>query len=307
MKRFAKRIIPPKIYHYLGSLKQEIRAFCVGYDPKKCMSMFYKDVFHKEMNWDNPKNLIEKINWLQLNTDTSLWTTCADKYAVREYIKNKGLSDVLNILYGVWDKVEDINWEKLPNQFVLKTTQGCGEVIIVKDKSKLDIKGTEKKLKKWMKEKYGRVNGQTHYTRIHPKIVAEKLLLNTEDFSKSLVDYKIWCFNGEPEFILVVYDRIIGGQYLCSSYSPKWEDISKEVLNKKSKHYFGRLIKKPENLDKMLEIAKILSADFKEVRVDLYNIKGNIIFGELTFTTGFGYLTEDYYNYLGSKIDLKDK
>lgn len=296
---FSKEVIDKGVIAY-----KKIRAKIHGNDPKWCMNAFYKDIFNKDIDWENPKDLIEKINWLQLNTDTSLWTKCADKYGVRDFVKQAGLGYILNELYGFWDKAEDIDWNKLPDKFVLKTTQGCGEVILVTDKDAIDRKKVCRQLNSWLKEKFGLYNGQTHYTRIHPRIIAERMLINKANPEKSLVDYKIWCFHGEPTFVLCGFDRVVGKKYKTSAFDLEWNNISDIVLKKSNPHYSGEYVTKPTCFNEMLSVARKLSVLFPEVRVDLYDDDGHVVFGELTFTTGYGSYNKDFYDYLGSKIDL---
>lgn len=273
-------------------------------NPKYSADAMYYRAFGKRMNLNNPKDLIEKQTWLQFNTNTSLWTLCADKYRVREYVKEKGLESILTSLYGQWENVDDINFDALPNKFVLKANNGCGTVIPVLDKKQLNITETKKTLKDWIKKPYGYVAAQFHYLPIKRCIVAEQLLEEEGEMKTlsphSLVDYKIWCFNGQPECILVVFDRAPGFTQQAV-YDLEWNDISSKVF---SADYYKKPLAKPKNLDKMIEYAKILSKDFLEVRTDFYNIDGKIYFGELTFTAGYGDLTEEYYRYLGSKFEL---
>lgn len=275
-------------------------------NPRYAAELMYRHAFHKSMNLKNPQNLIEKINWLQYNTDTSLWSLCADKYRMREYVNSKGLSAYLPQLFGHWDNPEDIDFESLPAEFVLKSNNGCGTVRIVRDKSKLDIGSTKKTLKKWLKP-YGYVGGQTHYLRIRPCIIAEELLHQDDEqesnYPSSLVDYKVWCFNGKPECILVVYNRV-GSNYLMDMYDITWKRIPNSL--KKNKHYgaFGENVPVPTCLEEILEIAKKLSEPFEEVRVDFYVIGNRPIIGELTFTSGYGNYTDAFYDYLGSKLVL---
>ena len=294
-----------KIYRLIQYYRDRI---VVHISPKFLANNTYKKFFHKNINWDNPKNLIEKIYWLQLNTDTSLWTLCADKYRVREYVKDKGCESTLNKLYGVWENVDDINFDTLPDSFVLKTNNSCGQIILVKDKSELNIPEAKKKLKRWMKSNYGYSGVQLHYTRIRPCIIAEELLINDNDKNSSLVDYKIWCFNGKADSILVVSERGWNEEgsdrYLLNVYDLQWNNISEKVLKKEDKHYSGSNTPQPTCLKEMIEYAEKLSAGFPEVRVDFYEIKNKVIFGELTFTTGYGYYTDEFYDYLGSKVDL---
>lgn len=272
-------------------------------DPRPIINADYKSVFGVDINWEEPQDLIEKIDWLQVYSDTSLWTLCADKYKVRKYIEEKNCAEILNELYGVWGSPKEIEWEKLPDSFVMKTNNSCGQLLIVLDKSLLDKEKAIKDLIEWMQTPYGIHNGQLHYLRIQPCIIAEKYLSDTANPGKSLIDYKIWCFHGNPECVLVAYDRGVG-HYSLSMFDTEWNNISDKALNKESAHFCGKDCDRPESLDRMLLYAKKLSCDFPEVRVDFYQINGKPIFGELTFTTGYGSYNKEFYNYLGSKIDL---
>jgi hypothetical protein len=231
---------------------------------------------------------------------------CADKYRVRDYVEECGFKEALPELYGKWDNAKDIDWDKLPNSFVLKTNNGCGTNIIVKDRLELNIKPTIKKLNNWLSASYGYNNSQMHYIKIKPCIIAEELLLPSRDDKiispDSLIDYKIWCFEGVPESILVVHNRE-NSNYLLSFYDLKWNNITEgKIVSNKHKSYND--IPKPKSLDKMIEMAKILSKNLPQVRIDFYDIDGKPYFGEMTFTTGYGNYTKEYYDYLGSKIDL---
>lgn len=292
-----------------GKIKEVLYGhyyFKMIYDisPKWGADVIYKRFFHRKINWENPKNLQEKTYWLLFNTDTEMWSKCADKYRVREYIKEKGAEEILTTLYGQWDNVDDIDFNALPDKFVLKANNGCGSVIAVTDKSKLDIDAVKKKLKQWMKYPFGYNGSQFHYLRIKPCIIAEQLLEEvgeTKTLSPhSLVDYKIWCFNGEPESIIVVFDRAPGYTQQML-FDLEWKDLSPKTFKA---DYYKKPFPKPKNLDKMLNYARLLSKGFPEVRTDFYNIDGKIFFGELTFTAGYGDLTDEYYTYLGSRFKL---
>lgn len=293
----------------IKELRQEVLLFLyeVLYKikPRYAADLMYYHVFHKRMNLDNPKNLIEKINWMQFNTDTSLWTLCADKYRMREYVSSCGLGEYLPQLYGHWKNPADIEFDKLPNEFVLKSNNGCGTVKIVRDKTQLDIPSTIKLLKSWIKP-YGYIGGQTHYLHISPCIIAEELLHQRTDMNvaqQSLTDYKIWCFHGKPECILVIRDRV-GRGYLMDMYDTNWERIPNSLKNNEHNGVTGEKIPKPVCLNKMFEIAQKLAEPFIEVRCDFYIIEDKPIIGELTFTSGYGNYTEDFYEYLGNKISL---
>lgn len=275
-------------------------------DPRRNANKVYRHVFGEDIDWEHPKNLIGKIYWLQLFSDTRLWTLCADKWRMREYVEGKGCGNLLPRNYGHWKRSEDIDYNKLPNQFVLKTTNGCGQVLIVRDKEALNFQETNKLLNQWMKIKYGFTDAQIHYSRIKPCIIAEELLVDSKHPNDSfLIDYKVWCFHGKPECVLVVYDRVKGSEYgyKLAVYDLNWNNISNEVLDK-GPHKGGIDLPCPTNLQSMFKYAEVLSRDFVEVRIDFYEIDDRLYLGEMTFSTGYGYFTKEYYDYLGSKIDL---
>ena len=292
-------------YKYIAA---RIHRISVRNNPKKEMCRVYHKVFHQIPNIENPRNLIEKIYWLQLYSDTTLWSKCADKYAMRDYVKGCGCDSFLPTNYGKWDNVDDICFDDLPNQFVLKLNNGCGTVMLVKDKSKIDEGEIKKKLKRWMRIPTGWSGAELHYTRIEPCIIAEDLLHQDEQqraFSpESMVDYKVWCINGEPENILVVYGRTSSG-YSLDLYDTDWNRMDDKLKLNGHFKFNNNRVPKPSCLKEMFEIAKSLAKPFPEVRVDFYVVNDKPVIGELTFTTGYGYFTDEYYNYLGGKIDIE--
>lgn len=305
MKKYVKsKLNKIYLYRYLAYRKHK---HDVLKDPKKEANRVYKLIFNKEIDFENPKNLIEKIFWLQFNSDTFLWTKCADKYLVRDYIKDLGYEEYLPKLHGKWDNVEDIDFSKLPKKFVLKSNNGCGTVLIVNDKYNLNIRKTKIKLKRWLSIPFGYSGAQLHYLRIKPCIIAEELIENNlEDIPispNSLIDYKVYCINGEPEAVWVAYDRTYTGVY-NTIYDKDWVKHPEHLVSSDYYTYHERDIPKPRCLDEMLEISRKLSQPFHQVRVDFYIINNKPIIGELTFTTGTGFFTCDFYDYLGSKIDL---
>jgi hypothetical protein len=277
--------------------------FFIRFFPRLIPNKIYKTVFKRDISWNNPIDLIEKIQWMQLYSDTGLWTICADKYLVREFVIERGCGHVLNELYGIWYDANDIDWALLPNSFVLKTNHSCGQVILVKDKNMLQKNSTILQLNSWVRAIYGVTDAQIHYSRIRRCIIAEKLFINLKEPEKSLIDYKIWCFHGVPECVLIVYNRT-ESDYSLTLYDLDWNNISEKAFNKNNSHYRLTEIDKPKSFEVMLDVAKKLSKGFPQVRVDFYDIDDKAIFGEMTFTTGYGYFSEEYYNYLGSKIDL---
>lgn len=249
------------------------------------------------------KTLIASIYWLQFYTDTSLWTLCADKYKVHEYVKSKGLENILNPLYGAWKNPDDIDWDNLPNQFVLKTNNSSGQIIIVKDKNNINRNKVVRQLKDWLKKDYGTSDAQLHYTKIPKLVIVEKLL---DSSNGGTTDYKIWCINGKPRYVLVCHDRWeteVG--YKTSFFDLHWNDITGEMRRGEKADTDGdKKPSCPKSFNKMLEYAEILAEGFPEVRVDFYEQNGSPVFGELTFTTGYGGFSKKLNEELGKDIDL---
>lgn len=289
-------------------LCNKVHFLIVKINPQYEMQRCYYSVFSQELDLKHPKDLIAKIYWMQLNVDTSLWTKCADKYLVRDYINDKGLSSYLPKLLGKWDCVNDIDFLKLPKEFVLKVNNGCEACYIVRDKNEESFKHIKKVLKRYLSLSFGYSGAQLHYTRIQPCIIAEELLHQNDELNKispkSMIDYKIWCFAGKPECVFIVYNRQPG--YInIALYDIDWQPMPEKLVNTAHIMYKeGINIPKPSCLSEMLKIASILSKDFSEVRIDFYIVNNSPVIGELTFTTGYGYFTKDYYEYLGSKVDL---
>lgn len=264
--------------------------------------------FHKPLHLDNPQTLNEKILYLCLKTDTTLWTRCADKYAVRSFVEEKGLKDILIQLIGVWDKATDIDFEKLPNEFVLKATHGSGDILVVTDKSNVNWPETVDMFTKDLAKRYGALESGHHYMRIVPRMIAEELIHNdaeTQKVSFSLIDYKMWCFNGKCHYIWACANRDEHSTEVMT-YDREW-NAHPEYSIFEDGYRHGELLPKPKNLERMIEVAEKLSEDFPCVRVDLYNVNGKIYFGELTFTSYGGlqdFYTDEFQLLAGSQIDL---
>ena len=289
-------------------IREYIRRIQCMINPVKEVDRCYYSVFHKHWDSKNPKDLIEKIYWLELNTDTSLWSKCADKYRVREYIEELGLSKYLPKLYGHWNSIKEIDFDTLPNSFVIKSNNGCATVKVVKDRSSLDIRKLKKELRKWLIMPFGAENAQLHYWSIKPCIIAEELLLNDyEQLSPhSLVDFKVWCISGIPQFFFVAYNRI-NMHIRVQCYDVEWNPKPEYLTNNISHIVYNQndeLIPQPACLDEMLSLAKQISAPFPEVRVDFYVVNDKPVIGELTFTTAYGYFSREVYERLGGMIDL---
>ena len=245
--------------------------------------IMYRAFVHKKLNLDNPTTFNEKLCWLKLrefpNNDQVI--RCADKYSVRGYIKKKGYEELLVRLLAVWNKAEDIDWDTLPDKFVLKCTHGCAYNIICTDKSKLDKRKTCVQLNKWLKEDFGLVSGEPHYSKIPRRIICEEFL------EGELKDYKFFCFNGVPRFyyVAVTPEGDFHNNMRCDFFWPNGVLADFYRLDHKR---FDRLPEVPDNLGQMLEISKDLSEEFPFVRVDLMNVNGKLYFSELTFTPSAG-------------------
>ena len=222
----------------------------------------------------------EKIQYLKLYGNLEKYSDFSDKYKVREYVSSKIGKEYLIPLLGVYNKPEEINYSALPNKFVLKANHGCGYNIIVRDKDNINVSKINKKLAKWLKEDYYKIKKEYQYKDIERKIICEEFISDEND---KLLDYKFFCFDGNPEFLAVYSDRNDGHEIKLDDL--EWNDLN--LKETKIKNYKGKF-EKPENFEKMIEISKRLSKDFQFVRVDLYNVSGKIYFGELTFTHASG-------------------
>jgi hypothetical protein len=255
------------------------------------------------LNLENPLTFTEKLQWLKIYDRKPEYTRMADKYAAREFISEKIGAEYLIPLLGVWDKFDNIDFDALPDQFVLKTNHDSNCTIICTDKNKFNIKQTRKKIEKHLNQNYYYGGREWVYKDIKPRIIAEKYMV--DESGTELKDYKVFCFNGEPKIIQVDFNRFTG--HKRNLYSTQWE-YQKFTYGYKT--YPDIIIKKPESLDKLLELAGILSAGIPQVRVDFYIIHNGIYFGEMTFYTADGYLSfapREWNNIFGSWITLPKK
>lgn len=288
-------------------------AFVGRHWPETLVKIRYFVRFKKRLNLNHPQTLNEKILYLSLRTDTTEWTRLADKYRVREYIKECGLDEILVPLHGYWHSADEIDFEALPQSFVLKTVQGSGDIILVKDKSRIDKNVVRRKMQRAVTTNYGELEGGKHYMRIEPAIIAEGMLTNdavSQRYSSSLIDYKIWCFNGRAHYVAAYSNRTLRGAEKMT-YDLSWQAHPEfSVASGTSEFTLGQVLPKPQNFERMIEIAELLAKPFPEVRVDLYNVGGKIYFGEMTFTSNGGMMdsfTEEFQQLAGNLIDLNYK
>lgn len=271
-------------------------------DPRLAAEEFYGKIHNgKKLNLENPETLEEKNIWLALNTDTTVWSKLSDKYAVREYIKECGLPNILNELYCKWDHVDDVDFSSLPKEFVIKANNSCATVLIVEDKEKLDIVAAKKKIKNWFRGiPYGYVGYNGHYLQIKPCIIAEKLLHDSN--SNGLpIDYKFYCTYGKVFACAIMQDRSILNTHVKHT---TFYDIDWNVIYDDSKEKKLKTVKKPASFDAMISYCYKLSKDFPLVRVDFYEIDDAPIFGEMTFTSSFDIFTDELNREFGKYVDL---
>ena len=274
---------------------RDILFFCISRISLKTYSdILYQRTFKKKIDWDHPKDINEKIQWLKFNSNTTKWAEYSDKYLVRNHIEECGLKDILVPLLGKWERAEDIDWEALPNQFVMKTNHGSGDVLVCHDKSKLSITEWTLKFSKLLKSSFGYEFAEPHYNRITPCIIAEAFLdPKTQPLkTSSIIDYKIWAFDGKPAYVWACFNRTPHSVEV-GLYDLDW-NLHKEYSVSTS-HYIlaDNPIPRPEALDEMLEVAAILSKGFPELRCDLYAVGKKVYFGEMTFSSCAG-LNDQY-------------
>lgn len=277
-------------------------------DPKKLAVILFKKHCGHRINFENPSDINEKINWLKFYTNTDKWSELTDKYQVRKYVEDNELGHTLNTIYGVYEKSEDINFETLPESFVIKLTNGGGGkyVKLVQNKRELNIPRLRKELNEWLKYPFGLISAEPHYLKIKPRILIEKYLnsdLKSENF---LVDYKFNCYNGKVYSVLLCSDRMKGSVKL-SIYDLNWNLQPDKIT---SNYRTSKTYSRPVSFDKMLEYSEILAKDFVHVRIDWYEINGEPVFGEMTFTPAAGFYTyysEEYLKELGAQLVLPGK
>lgn len=242
--------------------------------------LYYRISTGRKLDLENPEGFNEKLQWLKVYYRDPLYVKCTDKFSVREYVTKQGCSHTLNELYSVHNSVDEIDFEELPERFALKCTHGCATNIICDNKSELNFTQAKQKISKWLKKTTGTETGEKHYKYIEPRIITEKHIGN--DDGSLPIDYKIYCFNGKPFCIAVYSDR----DKVTLKTNRCYFDFNWKPLNIVTERFYTDPTRfmKPDSLEEMYQVAERLSAPFPFVRVDLYDYKGTVIFGELTFT-----------------------
>jgi len=264
--------------------------------------VLYWIMMGRHLNLAKPEDFNEKVQWLKLNWQHPLITKCADKYEIRGYATGRGCEDVLNELYGVYDRASDIPWESLPKKFALKCTHGCGYNIICDDKEKVSKLFAWVRLAWWTNSSYGRRHAEYHYLSIKSRIICERYIETSAGFLPN--DYKIYCFNGRPHYVAVAIGRATRIKWHFLDIEWKRIDIALP------EHTQGDLPVKPDSWDRMIEVAVELSQPFPFVRVDFYDDNGRAVLGEMTFTPAAGlmkgYYTEAGLKYVGGLLRLPE-
>ena len=301
IKQVNKFITNPKArFVFLNSLGLYNRM-----SDEKFLKKAYKVIMNQKLNLDNPQTFNEKLQWLKLYNRKPEYTMMVDKYKVREYVAEQLGEEYLIPLLGVWDDPDEIDFDALPNQFVLKCNHNAGlGMYICNDKSKLDIRQVKKELCKGLKQDYYLTNREWPYKDVPRKIICEKYMIEEVESKKGnseLTDYKFFCFNGNPKFMYISHDH-------ATDATTDFFDMEFKRLNMRMKDPNSNIIPpKPALFESLKEIAKKLSAGIPFVRVDMYVINGRIYFGELTFFHNAGFTRvypKEWEKTLGDWIDL---
>lgn len=285
---------------------------CLRFIPDKAMlQLQYRIKTGRKLNLKDPKRYTEKLQWYKLYHRDPLMVQCVDKYDVRAYVESKGLGHILNECYGVFDRVEDIDFDKLPNQFVLKDTLGGGgnAVIIVKDKSSLDLEAVKKQLQKWVDEDHRIAGGGRewpYYSGKKHRIIAERYIPSDES-TGGLIDYKFFCFDGVTAYVYGIADRKVGEKAGFGIFDREFQQLPYVRCDESP---LTRKLRKPDQWETMLEYARILSERFPHARIDFYCPEGTILFGEITFFDGSGYMQfepDEFDHILGDSFVVNKK
>lgn len=291
LKNMDKDLKAKISYKYIQGLHKD--------DYKRVLTEWLYESVGEVGDLDNPRTFNEKIQWIKLNSENELYTRLADKYLVREWVAEKIGEEYLIPLIGAWDNFDDINFDEFPDKFVLKANHGCRYNYIVYDKNEFNQADAKNKFTKWMRENFAWNSLELQYNNIPRKIIAEEYMENSE---KNLNDYKIFCFNGKPKYIMFLTDR--AESLKMAIFDLEW-NLMPFTYN--FPQYTGE-VEKPAQLDELIKLAGILAEGFPHVRVDFYVLNdGSIRFGEMTFTTSSGFCRFDppeYNRILGDMITL---
>lgn len=291
------------LLHFPKKMRDSIRSLRNNrLTDEKHIQMKYQEFLCKKADLTNPKLFTEKIQWLKLNDRNDLYTQCADKYLVRNYIEEKIGSKYLIPLVFTTENYKDINQDNLPDYpVIVKTTHDSGGTFIIQDKKTFDFKKLRRELAQRLKNNFYYLNREWEYKNIKPRIIVEKLLKD-DSGNKQLNDYKIYCFHGKPMFVQTIFDR--GIETKEDWYDTDWNLLDVYYFSPIKKH-----IEKPKLLNELLSVAEKLSQDFPYVRVDLYSANNQVYFGELTFRPYGGFMKfipESFDLELGNYLNIEN-
>jgi len=304
--KFVKAIKDP--FWTLAVILRKLSPF-IKNDALYLKLLYFFEMRGKILHLKNPKSFNEKLQWLKIYDYKPEYTKLVDKLAVKDYVESRIGNKLIIPTLSVWDSVEEIDWDSLPNQFVLKTTHGgggCG-VIVCTDKTKLDKIKAKKKLKESMHTDTGQTYRERPYLNVPRKILAEKYIaeqiINNSETKADLPDYKFFCFNGKVKFFKIDFGRFV--EHHANYYLPNGDLLPfGEVSCKPDPNH---VVNMPNNLSEMIHLSETLSANYKFLRVDLYNVNGKIYFGEFTLypAAGMGaFIPEEWDEKLGSMLVL---
>lgn len=266
------------------------------------LQIFWYKQFHTFLNLKNPRTLNEKLQWLKLHNRKPEFTMMVDKFEVKKYVANIIGEKYIIPSYGVWENFEDIQFDKLPEQFVLKCTHDNKSTVICHNKSTFDFDSAKEKLENCLRRNFYWWSREWPYKNVKPRILAEQFLENSD--RTAIVDYKFYCFNGQPEYFMYSVGEA-AHNVRNHKFNLKLESI--DYLFKKNPTIRLDEIDLPDNIDEMIQIVKKMCVGFPHIRIDLYNIDGKIYFGEMTFYSGAGIInidSKEYSDYLAGLIDL---
>ncbi|MDE6568598.1 MAG: glycosyl transferase [Lachnospiraceae bacterium] len=279
------------------------RKYFSIYDDIEFLKKKFEQRTGYKLNIDNPTTFNEKLQWLKIYNHNPEYTQMVDKYAVKEYLKEKIGEEYIIPTLGVYDNFDEINFSELPKQFVLKCTHDSGSVVIVDDAEKLDKKAVKERLNRALSINYFWAGREWPYKNVRPQIIAEKYLCDSS--GTELKDYKFFCFNGSVKLIQVDFDRFV--EHKRNVYNRQWEYIPLVIEFPTEPE---RIIRKPICFDEMIEIAEKLSIGIPHVRIDFYVIEDKPIVGEMTFYHGSGLekiIPIEWDKILGDWIELPEK
>lgn len=298
MSKFLKVIKNPyKLFGFLGR-KFEFKFL----SDEMYLKLKYRSVFGRKLNLKNPKTFNEKLQWLKLYDRNPIYSVMVDKYEVKNFVSKLIGDQYIIPTLGVWNDFDEINFDNLPEQFVLKCTHDSGGLVICKNKNQLDKNEAKLKIEKSLQRNFYYEGRQWPYKNVVPKIIAEKYMVDESGFE--LKDYKFFCFNGEPKIMYIASDRGKNGEDIKFDFY-NMDFVHLDITNGHSMS--NKTMRKPDSFDKMKQLASVLSKNIPHVRVDFYDINGKVYFGEMTFYHHSGFChfePEKWDEKLGSWIKL---